>query len=157
MSEWSKVALNIVTFVAWAIGIAVTLYIVTRRKKMQEQMGISTKTYLSLVIGVEILYSTGVVLILSAMGINVLQHLARLEFREVYGILSHFDRGAIQLVGIMGWVGFLINFGVSFITPTYVLWAGGDRLHPDIRFLAKAEIWLEVATALLIFITLKQG
>lgn len=154
MSEWGKIILNIVTFVAWIIGIGVTLYVVSRRKKLQ---GISAKTYLSVVVGVEMLYTTGVVLILTAMGINVIQHLARLEFREVYGILSHFDRSTIRVVGIMGWVGFFINFGVSFVTPAYLLIAGGEKLHPQIRFLAKAEIWLEIVTAMLIFITLKQG
>ncbi len=157
MDEWQKISLNIVTIVAWAIGIGLTLYVITRRKKMQEQMGISAKTYLSLVVGVEILYTTGVILILTAMGINVMQHLVRLEFQRAYTVLSQFDHSTIRLVGVMGWVGFFINMGVSFVTPVYLLIAGGDKLHPRIRFLARTEIWLEIVTAVLIFITLKFG
>ncbi len=157
MHEWQRIALNGVTVAAWILGICIMCIIVAKRKKMQQEAGVSVKTYLSLVVAVEILYIVGVIMILTAMGLHVMQHLARLEFRSVYGILQDFDMSTVRFVGVMGWIGFGLNLSVSFLTPLYLLIKGGRKLHRHLRFLAWTEIGLESFIAILIFASLKFG
>lgn len=157
MHEWQRIALNGVTIAAWILGVCIMCVIVAKRKKLQQEMGVSVKTYLLLVVIVEIFYTVGVLLILSAMGLHVMQHLARLEFKTVYGILQGFDMTTVRIVGVMGWIGFGINLSVSFLTPLYLLIKGGRKLHRQLRVLAWTEIGLESFIAMLIFSSLKFG
>jgi hypothetical protein len=157
MSEWVKIAVNAATIVAWALGIAISVVAVAKGRKMKDEMGVSLKTYLSLVVTTEILYTIGALMILAAMGINVAQHLANLEFKKIYEIMSQFDVTTIKLIGILGWIGFLMNRGVSFLSPGYLILAGGKKLHPYFRASAWTEIALELVTTVLVFISLMWG
>ena len=155
--EWIKIAVNAATFVAWVLGIAITAVAVAKGKKMRDEMGVSIRVYLSLAGITEVVYTIGALMILSAMGINVMQHLANLEFQQVYTLLSKFDLSTIQIVGVVGWMGFVINRTVSFLSPGYLLIAGGKKLHPYFRRSAWLEVCLEIVTTVLVFISLKWG
>lgn len=157
MSEWIKIAVNAATVVAWALGIAISVVAVAKGSRMKDEMGVSLKTYLSLVAITEVFYTVGALMILTAMGVNVAQHLANLEFQRVYDILSHFDVTTIKLIGVLGWVGFVINRGVSFLSPGYLILAGGKKLHPYFRASAWTEIGLELVTTVLVFVSLWWG
>lgn len=157
LSELHKIMLNAVTFVAWILGIVISVVAVAKGKKMKEEMGVSYKTYLSLVAITEVFYTIGAVMILSAMGINVMQHLAKLEFWKFYQIISKFDMSTIKIIGIVGWVGFAINRGISFISPGYLLVVGGKKLPKYFFYSAWTEVTLETTMTALIFITLKTG
>lgn len=157
LSEINKIVLNIFTTVAWLLGIVISVVAVALGRKMKERMGVSFKTYLSIVAITEIFYIIGAVMILSAMGVNVMQHLARLEFWKFYQIMSKFDVATIQIIGMIGWVGFVINRTVSFLSPGYLLIYGGRRLPKYFFYSAWTEVTLEVLTSLLIFVTLRFG
>lgn len=157
LSEINKIFLNIFTTVAWLLGIVISVVAVALGRKMKERMGVSFKTYLSIVAITEIFYIIGAVMILSAMGVNVMQHLARLEFWKFYQIMSKFDVATIQIIGMIGWVGFVINRTVSFLSPGYLLIYGGRRLPKYFFYSAWTEVTLEVLTSLLIFVTLRFG
>jgi len=75
LSEVNKILLNIATIIAWLFGIFISVVAVAKGKKLREEAGVSFKTYLSLVAVTEVLYTIGAIMILSAMGINVIQHL----------------------------------------------------------------------------------
>lgn len=151
------VLVNAVTVVAWATGIGITLAAVSKGRTMRDDMGVSIKIYLVLAMLTEVLYTIGALMILAAMGINVTQHLARLEFQMAYTIVSSFDVTTIELVGVLGWVGFVINRGVSYVSPAYLLIAGGAKLHRYFRISAWTEVSLETLITLLLFYTLKLG
>lgn len=157
LNEWLKIGVNAATVVAWILGIAITVVAVAKGSKMRDQMGVSLKIYLTLAGVTEVLYTIGALMILAAMGVNVMQHLANLEFRKVYEIVSSFDVATIKLIGVLGWVGFVVNRGVSFLAPGYLLIAGGKRLHPYFRASAWTEVSLEIVTTVLVFISLAWG
>lgn len=157
LSEINKIVLNIFTTVAWLLGIVISVVAVALGRKMKERMGVSFKTYLSIVAITEIFYIIGAIMILSAMGVNVMQHLARLEFWRFYQIVSKFDMTTIQIIGVIGWIGFVINRTVSFLSPGYLLIYGGRRLPKYFFYSAWTEVTLEVMTSLLIFVTLRFG
>jgi len=157
LSEVNKIFLNIGTTIAWLLGICIIAVMVVKGKKMKEEMGVSFKTYLSLVAITEVFYTIGAIMISSAMGINVMQHLARLEFWKFYEITSRFDISTIQIIGVIGWIGFVINRSISFLSPGYLLIYGGRKLPKYFFYSAWAEVTLEVITSVLIFITLKFG
>lgn len=156
-SEVQKVFLNIATVVAWALGIGISVVAVAKGRKMREEMGVSFKVYLTLVGITEVFYTIGAVMILSAMGINVMQHLAKLEFWKFYQIVKNFDMSTIKIIGILGWVGFVINRSISFLSPGYLLIYGGRKLHKYFYYSAWTEVTLETVMTILIFITLKVG
>lgn len=157
LSEVNKIFLNIVTTIAWLLGIFISVVAVAKGKKMKEKMGVSFKTYLSLVAITEVLYTIGAIMILSAMGINVMQHLAKLEIWKFYQIVSKFDISTIQIIGVIGWIGFVINRSISFLSPGYLLIYGGRKLPKYFFYSAWTEVTLEIVTSVLIFITLKFG
>jgi hypothetical protein len=157
LSEVNKILLNIATIIAWLFGIFISVVAVAKGKKLREEAGVSFKTYLSLVAVTEVLYTIGAIMILSAMGINVIQHLARLEIWKFYQIMSKFDMSTIQLIGAVGWIGFVINRSISFLSPGYLLIYGGKKLPKYFFYSAWTEVTLEVITSILIFITLKFG
>jgi len=157
LSEVNKIFLNIATTIAWLLGILISVVAVARGKRLKEATGVSFKTYLSLVAVTEVLYTIGAIMILSAMGINVMQHLAKLEIWKFYQIISKFDISTIQIIGFVGWVGFAINRSISFLSPGYLLIYGGKKLPRYFFYSAWTEVTLEVITSVVIFITLKFG
>lgn len=157
MGEWTKIVLNAATIVAWVLGIVISVVAVAKGNKMKGGIGVSLKTYLFLVVITEVFYTVGAIMILAAMGINVMRHLADLEFHRVYEILSRFDMMTIQIIGVVGWTGFVINRGVSFLSPGYLLIAGRGKLHSYFRISAWTEVGLEIITTILIFVSLKWG
>jgi hypothetical protein len=157
LSEVNKIFLNIATTIAWLLGIFISVVAVAKGKKLKEESGVSFKIYLSLVAITEVLYTIGAIMILSAMGINVMQHLAKLEIWKFYQIMSKFDISTIQIIGFVGWVGFVINRSISFLSPGYLLIYGGKKLPRYFFYSAWTEVTLEVITSILIFITLMFG
>lgn len=154
-SELQKVFLNLATIVAWTMGIVISVVAVAKGKKMKEETGVSYKTYLILVGITEVFYTIGAAMILSAMGINVIRHLANLEFWKFYQIVSQLDLATIRIIGIIGWIGFIINRSISFLSPGYLLIFGGKRLPKYFFYSAWTEITLEVVTSVLVFAVLK--
>lgn len=155
--ELQKIALNIITLMAWGLGILISLVAVVKGNKLKEDLGVSFKTYLTLVGITEIIYIVGAAMILSAMGVNVLQHLAKLEIWKFYQIMSRFDWNTVKIIGIIGWIGFAINRSISFVSPGYLLIAGGKRLPRYFFYSAWTEIGLETALTALIFSSLITG
>ena len=154
-SELHKLVFNGITIVAWALGIIISVIAVSKRKEMKEESGVSLGTYMSLVVVTEIIYTIGAVMILSAMGINVMQHLAKLELWKFYQIVSHIDMSTIEIIGIVGWVGFVINRSISYVSPAYLLIRGGRKLPKYFFYSAWTEVALETMLTILIFISLK--
>jgi hypothetical protein len=152
-----KIALNIITLMAWVLGILISLVAVVKGRKMKEELGVSFKTYLTLVGITEIIYIVGAAMILSAMGVNVLQHLAKLEIWQFYQIMSRFDWTTVKIIGIIGWIGFAINRSISFVSPGYLLIAGGRKLPRYFFYSAWTEIGLETVLTTLIFFSLSTG
>ncbi len=71
MSEWVKIMPSMrTTIVAWGIGIAISVVAVAKGSKMKDEMGVSLKTYLSLVAITEVLYTVGGLMVLAAMGVE---------------------------------------------------------------------------------------
>lgn len=151
---WIELLVNATTVVAWVLGIVISVVAVAKGRAMKEEMGVSLRTYLSLVATTEVLYTVGAAMILSAMGINVMRHLADLDFWKFYEVVSRIDMTTIEIIGVVGWFGFVLNRGVSFLSPGYLLVAGGEKLHPYFRASAWTEILLETATTILIFLSL---
>lgn len=156
-SEWQKVFLNLATVVAWAMGIVISIVAVAKGKKMKEEMGVSFRTYLILVGITEVFYTIGAVMILSAMGINVMRHLANLELWKFYQIVSRLDLATIRIIGVIGWIGFIINRFISFLSPAYLLVCGGKRLSKYFFYSAWTEVILELMTTFLVAVSLKMG
>lgn len=152
--ETFKLLLNISTVIAWAMGIIISALAVTKGRRMKDEMGVSYKTYLGLVATTEIFYTIGAIMILSAMGIHVMQHLFSLQIKKFFQAISQFELYNIQIVGFIGWSGFIINRSVSFLSPTYLLTRGGGKLPRYFFYSAISEVVLEVATTLLVFFVL---
>lgn len=158
LSALHKIILNAVTLVVAVIVVVILALVITKGgKMMQEQTGVSYKTYLLLVVIAEIFWIVGAVMILSAMGINVMQNLAQLKLWKFYQVISKFDATTIRLVGIVGWIGFVMNRSISFLSPGYLLIFGGRKLPSYLFYLAWTEVGLEIFMTMLIFVTLKFG
>lgn len=155
--ELQKIALNVITLMAWGLGILISLVAVVKGRKIKDDLGVSFKTYMALVGATEIVYIVGAAMILSAMGVNVLQHLANLEIWKFYQIMSRFDWNTVRIIGIIGWIGFAINRSISFVSPGYLLIAGGKRLPRYFFYSAWTEIGLETVLTTLIFFSLSTG
>ena len=155
--ELLKLALNLITMVAWALGILISLFVVAKGRKMKNELGVSFKTYMILVGITELVYIIGAAMILSAMGINTLQHLANLNFWKFYELMGRFDWPTVKIIGALGWIGFVINRFISFISPGYLLIAGGKRLPRYFYYSAWTEVGIETVLTALIFISLVEG
>lgn len=157
LSEIHKIFLNVTTIFAWVLGICISFFAVAKGRKMKEKLGVSFKAYLILVGTTEIFYIIGAAMILSSMGINVMRHLANLEFWKFYEIINKFNWATIEIIGIIGWIGFAVNRLVSFLSPGYLLIYGGKRLPKYFYYSACTEIGLETFLTLLIFVSLIVG
>lgn len=157
LPEIQKVILNSITIVAWALGIFISFFMVARGIKRKGEIGVSFKTYFILVVITEIFYAIGAAMILTAMGINTIQHLANLELWKFYQIISKIDLTTIKIVGIVGWVGFAINRSVSFLSPGYLIVYGRKKLPKFFYYSALTEVSLETFMTVLIFVSLIAG
>lgn len=154
LSEIQKLLVNAATVVAWAIGIGITVVAVAKGNRMRDEMGVSYKVYLSLAAVTEVVYVIGAVMILSAMGVNALTHLANLELWEFAKVVYKLDVTTMRVVGIVGWAGFILNRGISFLSPAYLLIAGGKKLPRYFWYSAWTEVTVEVAMTIFIFVSL---
>ena len=157
LTELQKLGINAATIITWITGIGVALVAAVKGKKMSAEMGVSAKTYLILVGVVEIFYTLGAIMILSAMGINIMKYLADMEFGKVFGAVKDLDMTTVKIIGVMGWIGFIINRSVSFLSPAYLIIYGGRKLHPFFWWSARLEVCLEIFMTCLIFTSLKWG
>ncbi len=154
-SPLMKLIVNVTTGIDWILGIAISVVAVSKGKSMKSEMGVSVSKYFALVAVTEVLYAVGALMILSAMGLNVMRYLVELNVSGlVFELLGRFDISTIRIIGLVGWIGFVLNRTVSFISPSYLLIAGGKRLHYYFRVSAWTEITLEFATTILVFLSL---
>jgi|GEM_PF-1125741 len=154
-SAGMKLIVNATTAVDWVLGIMISVVAVSKGKSMKSEMGVSVSRYFAVVAVTEVLYAVGALMILSAMGMNVMRYLVELDLSGlVFGLLERFDVTTIRIVGIVGWIGFVLNRTVSFVSPSYLLIAGRGNLHPYFRMSAWTEIALETATTVLVFLSL---
>jgi hypothetical protein len=128
--------------------------IVRRRKDLTQEFGISGKTYLLIVFIVEIFYTIGLILILSALGINILSHLQALEFTKFIKTLDSVDLTKAKFIGTLGWIGLGMNVIIAFIAPCYLLIKGGKKLPKIIRYPVYTEITLELIIIFLVAVSL---
>lgn len=157
MDAWIKIATNVATIVTWALTIAITMAAIVQGKKLGDKSGISIKKYLFCMAITEVLYTIGSIMVLSAMGVNVVQHLASLDIWKAHEIVGSLNATTIKTIGIFGWIGFAINAVVVFLSPVYVIVAGGKDLHPYFKISAWTEIVLEIITTIMIFVSLQWG
>jgi len=157
LSEVISLSINFTTLITMAIVIVIVARVVQKRKEMTQAIGVSGTTYLMIVGIVEVFYTAGLIMILSAMGINVLQHLQHLEFGRFFKAIDSVDVSGMKFVGTLGWAGFALNCAVTFIAPGYLLIRGGKKLPKFIYFSAWTEIGLEMIVITLIFISLSVG
>ncbi len=157
LSELQKLILDGAALATGVIVVFITLGIVAKRKEIREESGVSLKVYLTLIGSVEVFWIVGVVMILSAMGVNVMQDLTRLEVVKFFSVVEHFDVKTMHVIGIIGWVGFAMNRGVSFVSPAYLLIIGGRKLPRFIFYSAVMEVSLEALATVVIFLALKFG
>ena len=155
MSELQKLLIDVFTLVACACGILIGASVLMKGKLMEVEAGISFKIYLTLVGITEVFYVMGAVLIISAMGVNILHHLAKLELLTFCRMVKKFDMKTVQVIGMMGWIGFIINRSVSFLSPGYLLFSGGRRLPRYLFYSAWTEVCLECIITALLFMALK--
>jgi hypothetical protein len=156
-SEIQKILLNAAAVIAWGIAIGITFFAVSKGRKMKAELGVSFKTYIVLVGITEIFYVIGAVMILFAMGINVMHHLAKLEIGQFYQIANGLDWSATRVVSTIGWIGYIMNRSVSFLSPGYLLIYGGKKLPKCIYYSAWTEVGLETGLSTLIFVSLIAG
>ncbi|MCL5423360.1 MAG: hypothetical protein M1461_12970 [Nitrospirae bacterium] len=157
LSDIQKLILNFVTIAAWLLGILISLFAVTKGRKMKAELGVSFTTYMTLVGITEVLYTVGAAMILSAMGVNILRHLANLDIWRFFKIMSRFDWSTVRIIGVVGWIGFVINRSISFVSPGYLLLAGRKKLPRYFYYSAWTEIGLETLMTILIFVSLIAG
>jgi len=157
LSEAIRLLINFLTVITMIIVVLIVARIAQKRKEMSEVVGVSGTTYLMIVGTVEIFYTTGLIMILSAMGINVIQHLQHLEFLKFFKAIHSVDVTKMKLVGKLGWIGFTMNCLVTFIAPGYLLIRGGRRLPRFIYISTWTEIGLELIVISLIFTSLFLG
>lgn len=155
--EIIQLLVNFTTLITIVIVIVIVARVIQKRKELTEEIGVSGKTYLLIVGTVEIFYTTGLIMILSAMGINVLQHLQNMEFGKFFKAIDSVDVSKMKFVGTLGWIGFTMNCAVTFIAPAYLLLQGGKKLPKFIYISAWTEIGLELIIITLIFISLMFG
>ncbi len=142
---------------AWALEVIVIIYVLSKRNEIKEETGVSMKTYLALVAMAEIFYVIGAAMVLSAMGMNVMRHLSELQLWKFPEIMSRLDIGAVNVIGAVGWSGFVINRSISFLNPGYLLIYGGKRLPRYIYFSSWIEIGLEILITILMALALIAG
>lgn len=157
LTEIIHLLINFTTLITMAIVIVIVARIVQKRKDLTQEMGVSGKTYLLIVGTVEVFYTTGFIMILSAMGINVIQHLQNLEFGKFFSAIDSVDVSRMKFVGALGWIGLGINCVVTFIAPGYLLLRGGKKLPKFIYLSAWTEIVLELIVITLVFTSLALG
>lgn len=157
LTEIIHLLINFTTLITMAIVIVIVARVVQKRKDLTQEMGVSGKTYLLIVGTVEVFYTTGLIMILSAMGINVIQHLQNLEFGKFFSAIDSVDVSRMKFVSTLGWIGLGINCVVTFIAPGYLLLRGGKKLPKFIYFSAWTEIALELIVITLIFTSLAFG
>jgi len=157
LSEIMRLLINIITVITMVIVIVIVGYILRRNKDLKAEIGVSGKTYLIIVGIVEIFYTTGLIMILAAMGVNVLEHLQNLEFGKFFSAIDSVDVSKLKFAGTLGWIGFGMNCVVTFLAPGYLLIWGGKKLPKLIYLSAWAEIGLETIVITLVFVSLKIG
>lgn len=157
LSSIHKTLLNVITVIVWALGILVILFVLSKGKELKPETGVSLRTYLAIVGIAEIFYVIGALMILSAMGLNVMRHLVELEPWKLSQAVESLDIGTVKIVGSVGWAGFAINRSISFLAPGYLLVYGGRRLPGYIYLSIWAEIGLETLTSALIAVSLVAG
>lgn len=157
LSSAQKTVLDIITIIGWALEVLVIIFILSKRNKLKEETGLSFKTYLALVGVTEIFYVIGAIMVLSAMGINIMRHLSKLEFWKFSQVISRFDMSTINVIGAIGWFGFVINRFISFLSPGYLLINGGKRLPKYVYLSSWIEIGLEILITILIALSLIAG
>jgi hypothetical protein len=139
------------------IVIVIVAYILHRNKDLKKEIGVSGRTYLIIVGTVEIFYTAGLIMILAAMGVNVLEHLQNLEFGKFFSAIDSVDVSRLKFAGTLGWIGFGMNCAVTFLAPAYLLIRGGRKLPKLIYISAWAEIGLETIVISLVFTSLFFG
>ncbi|MFA7319554.1 MAG: hypothetical protein WC022_03105 [Parcubacteria group bacterium] len=157
LKELIQLLLNITTLITIVVAIIIVARIAKRKGELTEATGVSGRTYLILVGVVEVCYTAGLLLILSAMGVNVLQHLQNLEFGKLVAAVDSVDLSNLKFAGTLGWVGLGINSTTSFLAPGYLLVRGGKKLPRFIYISAWTEVGLEMIVISLVFISLKFG
>lgn len=157
LTEIIHLLINFTTLITMAIVIVIVARVAQKRKELTQEIGVSGKTYLLIVGIVELFYTTGLIMILSAMGINVLQHLQNLEFGKFFKAIDSVDVSKMKFVGTLGWIGLGINCVVTFIAPGYLLLGGGKKLPKFIYVSAWTEIVLELIVITFIFTSLALG
>jgi hypothetical protein len=157
LSDLQKVLLNVTTVLVWIVGVIIILMAAAKGRKMKDEMGVSFKTYLFLVGITEVVYTIGAIMILSAMGINVIGHLVKLEFWKFSQIVGKFDMSTVRIISTVGWFGFAINRTISFLSPAYLLFYGGKRLSKYFYYSAWTEIALESFMTALIAVSMIAG
>lgn len=157
LSEITRISLNVITFLTMIIVLIIIGMIMKRRKDLSQEVGVSAKTYLIIVGTVEIFYTAGLVMILAAMGINVLEHLQNLELGKFFKSIDSVDVSRMKFVGVLGWIGFGMNCAITFIAPLYLLIKGGKRLPKIIYWSVWTEIILETVVITLIATSLFLG
>lgn len=157
LSEIQKLVLDGTALATGAIVIIITFGIIAKRRELKANSGVSLRVYLTLLASVEIFWIAGAAMILSAMGVNVMGHLARLDVSKFFSAVDKLDIKTMRIIGIVGWVGFAVNRGVSFVSPGYILIAGGRKLPRFMLYSAVLEISLETLATIVIFLALKFG
>jgi hypothetical protein len=157
LGEFVRLAINLTTIVTMVIVVVVVALIIRRKGDLSKEIGVSGKTYLLIVGAVEIVYTTGIILILYAMGVNVLQHLQNLEFGKFLSAIDSVDVSKMKFAGTLGWIGFGMNCAVTFLAPGYLLIRGGKKLPRFIWVSAWTEIGLETIVISLVFTSLFIG
>jgi hypothetical protein len=157
MGEIIRLLINIATVITIAIVVVITVRVIQKRKTLSQDMGVSVKTYIIIVGIVEVIYDAGLLMILSSMGVNVLQHLQNLEVGKLIKAIDSVDVSKMKFLGTLGWIGFSINCVVAFVAPAYLLIWGWKKLPKFIFVSAWLEIGLEMIVITLIFISLFLG
>ncbi len=157
LGDTIRLLINFTTMITMAIVIVIVARVIQKRKQMTAEMGVSGTTYLMIVGVVEIFYTTGLIMILSAMGVNVLEHLQHLEFGKFFKAIDSVDVSKLKFIGKIGWTGFAMNCAVTFIAPGYLLTRGGKKLPKFIYYSAWTEIGLELIVITLVFTSLALG
>ena len=154
ITETIKLIINITTMITIGIVIIISIFLFRSRKEIKERAGVSLKTYLWILGIVEVFYDIGIILILYAMGVNVLNHLQHLEFGKFFRAIDSVDVSKMKYAGTIGWIGFAMNCSVSYVAPAYLLIKGGKSLPRLIYSAAWTEIGLETVVRALVFISL---
>jgi hypothetical protein len=157
LSEIIRLLVNLITIITIFITVVIVGLIVRKRKDLAEEFGVSGKLYLFLVFSAEVIYTVGLMLILSALGVNVLVHLQNLGFAKFMKTIHSADLAKVKFTSTLGWVGLVLNCSIAFLAPGYLLVKGGKRLPKLIRYSALTEIILELVVISLVVISFCLG